>query len=372
MYMNKKTHKIFLIAGARPNFIKIAPIFHEFEKRQERFDVKIIHTGQHYDYAMSQVFFEQFGLPEPDFFLDVGSGSHGYQTANILLEIERLIISENPELVIVVGDVNSTLAAALAAVKLDIPIAHVEAGLRSFDVKMPEEINRILTDRISNLLFVSEPSGIENLKNEGIDNKKMHLVGNVMIDSLVFNLPRIMEISYFEKLDLEANKFGLVTLHRPSNVDSGESLKKVISILKLASENKTLLFPAHPRTMKNIDKFGLKKELDSIRNLIISEPIGYLDFMNLMVNSGIMITDSGGIQEETTYLGIPCITLRNSTERPITITHGTNEVTGLEIEKFRIALEHTAYFQKKCYQPPALWDGKASGRIVEIIGEFLN
>jgi UDP-N-acetylglucosamine 2-epimerase (non-hydrolysing) len=369
--MNNKKKKIFLVGGTRPNFVKLAPIWRELKKYKNQFETKLIHAGQHYDYEMSQIFLDQFRLPKPDYALNVGSGTHGYQTAQVLIKFEEVLLRDRPDLVIVVGDVNSTLAAALASVKLNIPIAHVEAGLRSFDMNMPEEINRILTDRISNLLFVSEPSGVLNLKNEGI-TKSVFFVGNVMIDSLVYNLNVINKNNTVEKLNLLGKDFGVVTLHRPSNVDSKNSLKKILTILKLAASERIIVFSIHPRTIKNIESFRLKKQFTSIKNLRITESLGYLEFMNLIVNSKLVITDSGGIQEETTWLGVPCITLRGNTERPVTVTNGTNTITGLDITLFEKALNKTQKFNNKKYKPPKLWDGKTANRIITQIKKFIS
>jgi len=365
------TYRIYLVAGARPNFMKIAPLWHKFGEYKEQFDVYVVHTGQHYDYEMSEVFLKNLGLKEPDFYLGVGSGTHGYQTGQILIEMEKLLFAKPADLVIVVGDVNSTIAAALASVKLGIPVAHVEAGLRSFDKQMPEEINRILTDRISDLLFASEPSGVENLRNEGIDEKYIHLVGNLMIDSLKNNLEQIKAANTVQKMGLERRKFSLVTIHRPSNVDDKASLEVVLSILKEAATEDKLVFPVHPRTSKNVEQFGLEGGFDSIENLGMIEPIGYFDFMNLMVNCRYVLTDSGGIQEESCWLGLPCITLRDNTERPLTVESGTNRVTGLNISAVVSALGWARAFDSSDYVPPKLWDGNAAERVVGILCDFL-
>ena len=365
-----KRSRIYLVAGARPNFMKIAPLWHVFKRRAKVFEVKIIHTGQHYDYEMSEVFFKNLGLGKPDFFLEAGPGTHGYQTAQVLMRFEQLVMRHRPEMVIVVGDVNSTLAAALASVKLAIPVAHVEAGLRSFDMDMPEEINRILTDRISDLLFVSEPSGLVNLDTEGIDKKRVHLIGNLMIDSVKHNLEKIRANDTTKKMGLKGEKFGLVTIHRPKNVDTEPALRKVLTVLREAASRSKLVFPAHPRTCKSIKTFGLEGQFKSIENLRIIEPIGYLDFMNLLVNCSCVLTDSGGIQEETTWLGIPCITLRENTERPLTVEEGTNRVTGLELSAVISALEEVRNFEASGYQPPELWDGNAAERVVGVVGDF--
>jgi len=364
--------RIFLVAGARPNFMKIAPMWHVFQHRQKGFETQIVHTGQHYDYEMSEIFFKNLGLPKPDFFLEVGSGTHGYQTAQVLMQFELLLTEHRPDMVVVVGDVNSTIAAALAAAKLRIPVAHVEAGLRSFDMAMPEEINRILTDRISDLLLVSEPSGMANLTAEGSDKQRMHLVGNTMLDSLKHNLRKIRANETTKKMALDGEKFGLVTLHRPSNVDAESALRRAIAVLREAGSHGKLVFPAHPRTRKNVETFGLKSEFESIENLKVIEPIGYFDFMNLMIHSSYVLTDSGGIQEETTWLGIPCITLRKNTERPLTVEQGTNRVTGLDLSAVRAALDWVGSFDASAYSPPKLWDGNAAERAVKVIGDFLS
>lgn len=364
--------RIYLVGGARPNFMKIAPLWHEFKRRESRFETQIVHTGQHYDYEMSEVFFKNLRLSEPDFFLDVGSGTHGYQTAQVLMRFEKLLMERRPDIVMVVGDVNSTIAAALASVKLGIPVAHVEAGLRSFDMGMPEEINRILTDRISDLLLVSEPAGLVNLAAEGIDKERMHLVGNMMIDSLKHNLQEIRSNETTKKMGLNGKEFGLVTLHRPSNVDTKPALRQALAVLREAGSRSRLVFPAHPRTRKNVKVFGLKDEFESIENLKVIEPIGYFDFMNLMINCRYVLTDSGGIQEETTWLGIPCITLRKNTERPLTVEAGTNRVTGLDLSAVTEALDRVSSFDASAYSPPELWDGNAAERAVKVIGDFLS
>ncbi len=364
--------RIFLVAGARPNFMKIAPLWHAMSRRKDHFETQIVHTGQHYDYVMSEVFFENLMLPKPDFFLEAGSGMHGYQTAQVLIRFEELLVKHPPDMVIVVGDVNSTIASTLASVKLSIPVAHVEAGLRSFDMNMPEEINRVLTDRISTLLLVSEPSGLKNLSAEGLDSKGVHLVGNLMIDSVKNNLQKIRACDTTKKMGLQGQKFGLVTLHRPSNVDTEASLRKSLEILREGASRSKLIFPSHPRTAKNISTFGLKEEFESLQNLKIIEPVGYYDFMNLMTNSSLVLTDSGGIQEETTWLGIPCITLRDNTERPLTVDEGTNHITGLDISKVRKALDWAESFKASDYTAPKLWDGAAADRIVNVIDDFFK
>ncbi|CUT00798.1 non-hydrolyzing UDP-N-acetylglucosamine 2-epimerase [Candidatus Chrysopegis kryptomonas] len=362
--------KIISVVGARPNFMKIAPIHRAFKKfREEHPDSEIIHkichTGQHYDNNMSDIFIKELELPKPDFYLGVGSGSHAVQTAKIMIEFEKVLLNEKPDLVIVVGDVNSTIACSLTAVKCGIKVAHVEAGLRSFDRSMPEEINRILTDAISDYLFVSEKSGIANLKREGIPDERIFFVGNVMIDSLVYYLPKIDKSNVLKNFYLKPFEYGVVTLHRPSNVDYKDKLSNIVDFLREISVFKRLVFPVHPRTYNNLEKFGLLTLLN--HNIVLTQPMGYIDFIALVKNSSFVLTDSGGIQEETTYLGIPCITLRNSTERPITVEIGTNYLAGEDINTAYGYIWEIINGNAKVGKIPELWDGKASERIVEII-----
>jgi UDP-N-acetylglucosamine 2-epimerase (non-hydrolysing) len=357
--------KIISVVGARPNFMKVAPLHFEFQKYQHLLTHLICHTGQHYDEKMSKIFFEELGLPKPDFFLGVGSGSHAVQTAGIMVEFEKVLIKEKPDLVIVVGDVNSTVACSLVAKKMNIKVAHVEAGLRSFDTSMPEEINRILTDAISDYMFVSESSGITNLTREGVDSRKMFLVGNIMIDSLVHNQNKIDRSTILDRLNLQRGKYIVVTLHRPSNVDDKNSLSGIINLLNKYAENYKIIFPIHPRTMANIEKFGLQKEIS--QNIILMEPIGYIDFVNLVKNSRLVITDSGGIQEEATFLYIQCITLRENTERPATAELGTNTLIGTNIDKINGAIDTILTGRHKEGSIPPFWDGKTAERICKII-----
>ncbi len=361
--------KVISVVGARPNFMKIAPIHRAFKNYSDSIQHLICHTGQHYDEKMSKIFFEDLELPKPDFYLGVGSGSHAEQTANVMIKFEEILLKEKPDMILVVGDVNSTIACSLTASKLHIKIVHVEAGLRSGDRDMPEEINRVLTDAISDLLFVTEKSGIENLKREGISNGKVFFTGNVMIDSLVYFKPKIVNSKILEKFELTPKKYVLVTLHRPSNVDSKKQLVKLIDLLNSLAENRKVLFPIHPRTLKNITDFNLMHKKG--KNLILTEPIGYLDFLTLTSNAELIVTDSGGIQEESTYLGIQCITLRTSTERPITIEIGTNQLLGNDLEKAKIVAMEVLNGKVKEGQIPELWDGKAAERIVEIINKKL-
>ncbi len=357
--------KIITVAGARPNFIKIAPLHRAFLKKADLFNHLICHTGQHFDKNMSKIFFEELEIPEPDFNLGVGSGSHGDQTARIMIEFEKILISEKPDMILVPGDVNSTLACSVVASKMGILVGHVEAGLRSFDRGMPEEINRIVTDVLSDYLFVSEESGHVNLRNEGIADEKIHFVGNIMIDSLVHFLPSIEQSTILNRLDIKAGKYTLITFHRPRNVDDRDSLAELVSMLNHLSGKTKLVFPIHPRTRKNLEKHGLQAELDP--GILLLDPIGYIDFLALTRSAELVITDSGGIQEETTYLGIQCLTVRDNTERPVTVSTGTNQLIGTDLRKVEQAAEMVLTGNKKKGGIPELWDGGAAERIVEII-----
>ena len=360
---------IYLVVGARPNFIKIAPLIREI-KRQE-IDYKLIHTGQHYDYKMSKIFFDELGIPEPDIHLNVGSASHAVQTAKIMIEFEKVLEKPKPRLVIVVGDVNSTIACALVAKKLFIKIAHIEAGLRSFDMKMPEEINRILTDRISDLLFTTEESGKINLEREGIPVENIFFVGNIMIDTLMVNLEKAKKLNLLDKYGLKSKEYALLTLHRPSNVDIQENLEEIIKIIDYLKKKIKIFFPAHPRTIKNLKKYGILNELDS-PNIIISEPVGYLEFINLIFNAKFILTDSGGIQEEASVLGIPILTLRENTERPITVNKGTNEIIGRDLELAKKYINQILLDKFKNGKEIDKWDGKTANRIVSVIIKKLD
>ncbi|MDA3859858.1 MAG: UDP-N-acetylglucosamine 2-epimerase (non-hydrolyzing) [Melioribacteraceae bacterium] len=361
--------KIISVVGARPNFMKVAPIHKAFKKHEDEITHLICHTGQHYDEKMSKVFFEDLELPQPDFYLGVGSGSHAEQTAKVMVEFEKILIQEKPDMVLVVGDVNSTIACSLTAKKLHIKVVHVEAGLRSFDMEMPEEVNRILTDRISDYLFVTEKSGLDNLKNEGVSIDKVFFVGNVMIDSLFYYLPKSDKSNIHIELGVEKGSYVLITLHRPSNVDTKESLEKLVHFLNVLSEQRKVVFPIHPRTKNNLGKFELLKTLS--KNIILTDPIGYVDFQALTKNAELVVTDSGGIQEETTALGVQCITLRTSTERPSTVDVGTNQLIGLDLEKAETACLDVLNGNKKEGKIPELWDGKAAERIVEILHKYV-
>jgi UDP-N-acetylglucosamine 2-epimerase (non-hydrolysing) len=361
--------KVLNIVGARPNFMKIAPIYAEMKRRDSEFLPMIVHTGQHYDAAMSDSFFIDLGMPKPDVHLNVGSASHAVQTAKIMMEFEPIVLEHNPDWVLVVGDVNSTIACTLVCAKLGIKVAHVEAGLRSFDRTMPEEINRILTDSISDLLLTPSPDGNENLKKEGIADEKVKLVGNVMIDSLLRNLKIAESSNIRETLDLTENKYAVMTLHRPSNVDDKETFSGLLEALLEISEKLPIIFPAHPRTRGKIEEFGFSEQVEN-SNIKLIEPLGYLDFMRLYSGAKLVLTDSGGLQEETTALGIPCLTLRENTERPITIEMGTNILVGTNPNKIKQnAFEILENKSKIDAKIPPLWDGKTAERICN---ELLN
>ncbi len=357
--------KIITVVGARPNFMKVAPIHRAFQKYNENITHLICHTGQHYDANMSDIFFDQLGLPKPDYFLGIGGGSHAEQTGKTMIGFEKLLLKESPDLVIVVGDVNSTIACALTAQKLHIRVAHVEAGLRSFDRHMPEEINRVLTDSISDYLFVTEESGMTNLKNEGVDKKKIFFVGNCMIDSLVNILSLAKPSIMLEKLGLNGTGFILVTMHRPSNVDSESRLVGLVKLLNSLALHRKIVFPVHPRTAKNLGNFALKEKLNN--NVLLTLPIGYVDFISLLQQSELILTDSGGIQEESTFLGVQCVTLRTSTERPSTVVVGTNQLVGDDFTKAEKVVLNIIEGNKKKGSVPPLWDGKAAERICKIL-----
>lgn len=357
--------KVISVVGARPNFIKIAPIYQAFLQYSDRVQHLICHTGQHFDSKMSKVFFDELKLPKPDFHLGVGGGSHAVQTARIMTSFEEVMLSERPDLIIVPGDVNSTLACSLVASKMNIKIAHVEAGLRSFDRGMPEEINRVVTDVLSDYLFVTEESGLINLKNEGIADTKVFFTGNVMIDSLVRFMPLIDESTILDELGLDPREYILVTFHRPSNVDSPEYLSSLMQLLAELSGRKKVVFPVHPRTRQNLENADLMENLPA--DLILTEPIGYIDFLSLVKSSTLIITDSGGIQEESTFLGIQCITVRDNTERPITVDLGTNTLVRRDLANVRELAMRRLDGEIKRGSIPPLWDGKAAERIVEAL-----
>ena len=361
--------KIICVCGARPNFMKIAPIMRAFEAASN-FKPLLVHTGQHYDENMSRLFFDDLRIPKPDINLEVGSASHAAQTAEIMKRFEPVVLDFKPDYVLVVGDVNSTIACGLVAVKLGAKLIHVEAGLRSFDWTMPEEINRILTDRISDLLFVTEQSGIDNLAKEGIDSNKVHFVGNVMIDTLMANRERAEKSDILTRLGLAKKSYAAITLHRPSNVDDLDKFAEIIDAFEEIQKDLKLVFPIHPRTKNNIKKSALKRQIEAMSNLLLTEPLGYLDFLHLMSNAALVITDSGGIQEETTILQIPCMTLRENTERPVTITEGTNCLVHIVTEDI---LKHYNEIKANNFEAkgriPKYWDGEAAKRIAAIISE---
>jgi UDP-N-acetylglucosamine 2-epimerase (non-hydrolysing) len=356
--------------------MKMAPIHKELSKFKNNIIHKIIHTGQHYDKKMSDIFFKELELPKPNIYLGVGSKSHAEQTAMIMIKLEKVLLKEKPDLVLVYGDVNSTIAAGLVCAKIyredgnPIPLAHIESGLRSFDRTMPEEINRILTDNIAEFLFVTEKSGYDNLVKSGFDKEKIHFVGNTMIDSLNYYLKKSSESNILKELCISKKSYTLVTLHRPSNVDEKINLERIYRILSNINNinsSTEIVFPIHPRTAKMIDRFKLRKKFDELQNLIITEPFGYIDFLELIKNAKYVLTDSGGIQEETTYLNVPCITLRNNTERPVTITEGTNFLCGLSEEKIYNEIKKIESGKIKKGKIPKYWDGKAAERIASTL-----
>ncbi|RYF78592.1 MAG: UDP-N-acetylglucosamine 2-epimerase (non-hydrolyzing) [Cytophagaceae bacterium] len=355
---------ILSIVGARPNFMKVAPLHRAF--LQQGIQSRIVHTGQHYDARMSEVFFDQLSLPKPDYYLGVVSGSQTRQTADIMIKFEDVLLAEKPDWVVVVGDVTSTTACALVAVRNGVRVAHVESGLRSGDRQMPEEINRILTDNLSDKLFVTEQTGLDNLRREGIPDNKVYFVGNVMIDSLVHYRAQANALNTVSALGLHPKQYVLMTMHRPSNVDVPDGLRTILQIVTETAQHQTVLLPLHPRTAANLIRFGLMETLAAIPNVRLLDPQGYLEFLNLMEHATAVITDSGGIQEETTYLQVPCLTFRNSTERPVTVTFGTNILLA-DLRAESVA-EHLAIIRagrSKQGTIPPLWDGAAAIRIAQ-------
>src|SRR5580700_9125161 len=393
--------RLLSVVGARPNFMKIAPILDELKKAKLKKDglkkdegkkdeLKkspaiehcLVHSGQHYDELLSGNFFTDLGLPRPDVNLEAGSGSHAVQTAEIMKRLEPVLLDYKPQMVLVVGDVNSTIAAALTAVKLGIGVAHIEAGLRSFDMTMPEEINRKLTDAISSLLFVTEQSGIENLRREAVATEKIFLVGNVMIDSLLRHREMAAKSPILDRLGMRQDgagcrAYGVLTLHRPSNVDDAETLQGILSAVSALAAELPVFFPMHPRTRKNIENFGLLRYLANStgRNnagIVPLDPLGYLDFLSINDGARIVLTDSGGVQEETTVLGVPCLTLRENTERPATVEHGSNQIVGVDSDRILAAARSILSHPARPSRRPPLWDGQAAPRIVAILRERLQ
>jgi len=373
--------RLLSVVGARPNFMKIAPIVVELKKFSD-IEHCLVHSGQHYDELLSGNFFTDLALPVPDVNLQSGSASHAVQTAEIMKRIEPVLINYRPHMVLVVGDVNSTLAAALTAVKLGIGVAHIEAGLRSFDMTMPEEVNRKLTDAISTLLFVTEKSGVENLKREGVPDEKVFLVGNVMIDCLLRHRERAATSPILDQLGVRKNGSGcrpyiVLTLHRPSNVDDPKTLQGILSATEALAADLPVFFPIHPRTRKNIESFGLQRYLANAETtdgvgIHPLNPLGYLDFLSLNDRARLVLTDSGGIQEETTALGVPCLTLRENTERPATVEHGSNQVVGVNSDRILAAAQSILQKPVRSFQRPPLWDGKATPMIVALLRHFVS
>lgn len=364
--------KIICVVGARPNFMKVAPLQRVFDQHGS-IQSKIVHTGQHYDERMSDIFFNQLELPKPDYYLGVGSGSHSVVTAKIMIAFEAIVLDEKPDLVIVVGDVNSTLACALVAKKMNVKLAHVEAGLRSGDRGMPEEINRILTDSISDFMFVTEQSGMVHLAKEGVAQEKVFFVGNVMIDSLCFYLEKASKLNILENLGIAPKAYVLMTMHRPSNVDAKQQLQAVVELIKKVSQRLTIILPLHPRTRNKLQQHDLLESLTQIENLKLLEPQGYLEFLHLMKHSALIITDSGGIQEESTFLKIPCLTIRDTTERPVTITLGTNElIPELNIKFINDRVEQLLENEQEESTIPPFWDGRSAERILNTILDLFN
>jgi UDP-N-acetylglucosamine 2-epimerase (non-hydrolysing) len=361
--------EIHLIAAARPNFMKIAPLYHALS-REVWCRAVIVHTGQHYDYNMSSSFFRDLRLPEPDFHLEVGSGSHAEQTGRVMIEYEKIAELAHPDWVVVPGDVNSTLACALAAAKLCIPVVHLEAGLRSGDRRMPEEINRLATDAIADVLWTPSADADANLLRENVAAEKIDRVGNFMIDSYEMLRAPIAAAKTVERMALSGRQYAVVTLHRPANVDSAPSLTSLITQLSSASSSLPMVFAVHPRTRKRLDEFGLMATLENCANIKLTEPLGYIEFMNLVSNAAVVVTDSGGVQEETTYLGIPCLTLRDTTERPITIEEGSNRL--VQPHALMDALGDVLNGRSRTGRRPALWDGKAALRAVDALRRRAN
>lgn len=366
----KKT--IHLVAGARPNFMKIAPIVRALQARPEAFEFRIVHTGQHYDREMSDVFFDELGIPKPDFHLEAGGGSHAQQTAKIMVAYEEILHKHRPDCTLVVGDVNSTLACSIVAKKAHVPVAHVEAGLRSGDMAMPEEINRLVTDSITDWFFVTEPAGMDNLLREGKPPERVFFVGHVMVDNLLYQreqLERADKSGYeSEALKARLQRYGVVTLHRPSNVDHPEVLRGIMGALSEVSQRLPLVFPVHPRTRGNLEKAGIAVP----PGITLTKPLSYMEFLNLWKDAALVLTDSGGLQEETTALGVPCLTVRENTERPVTVDEGSNTLVGTDPLAIRTAALEVVQNGGKGGRRPQLWDGAAAARIVSALERLLQ
>jgi UDP-N-acetylglucosamine 2-epimerase (non-hydrolysing) len=374
MKLPEKT--VMCVVGARPNFMKIAPIMTALDGLVP---LSLVHTGQHYDTSMQTLFFQQLGIPEPDINLEVGSGSHGWQTAEIMQRFEPVIDTVDPAVVLVVGDVNSTIACALVAAKKRIPVIHVEAGLRSFDRGMPEEINRLLTDQLAHLLFTTEWAARENLLREGVEDHRIHFVGNVMIDSLLNHRSKavaaketLLEARGEVAVEACANGYAVLTLHRPSNVDEAPTLRRIVLLLQQVSERIPIVFPVHPRTGAALERSGLRQTLEQTLGIFCVPPVGYLEMLGLMSEARLVLTDSGGVQEETTALGIPCVTLRDNTERPITVEEGTNTITGIGPGRVLPIVDDILTTGGKAGRVPEFWDGKAALRIRDVMLDWLE
>lgn len=357
---------IYAVVGARPNFMKMAPVVHALQRRGVPY--LLIHTGQHYDQAMSQVFFAELGLPQPDVYLGVGSGTHAAQTARVMVAIEQVCLEQRPDMVLVAGDVNSTLAAALAAAKLNIPVAHIEAGLRSADRTMPEEINRIVVDQLADLLFTTEADANRNLEREGIAAERIHFVGNCMVDTLLSHVDAAIERAAWTRWNLQPKQYAVLTLHRASNVDDAATLAALLATINDVAQRIPLVFPVHPRTRAKLADVGMALH----PRVLLSEPLGYGDFVGLMAQAAVVLTDGGGIQEETTALDVPCLTLRSSTERPVTVTHGTNALVGTDGQRVMLAVADVLAGRWPQATRPPLWDGHAAERIVSILNETMS